>query len=70
MDTSHRRLFREFLIFFEDGGAAAMKAAPSLKKEAELSGIIMEINDLRRVAHVPDRPKQDRRWFCNRAFRR
>ena len=40
------------------------------KKTAELSEIIMEINDLRRVARAPDRPEQERRRFCNRAFRR
>ncbi len=38
--------------------------------DAELSGIIMEINDLRRVACVFDRPEQNRRRFCKRAFRR
>jgi hypothetical protein len=33
------------------------------KKAAELSEIIMEINDLRRVARAPDRPEQDRWQF-------
>ena len=47
-----------------------MKAGPFLQNDAELSEIIMEINDLRRVACAPDRPEQDRRRFCNRAFRR
>jgi len=42
----------------------------SSKENAELSEIIMEINDLRRIACDPDRPEQDRRRFCNRAFRR
>ena len=40
------------------------------KNNAELSEIIMEINDLRRVACAPDPPEQDRRRFYNRAFRR
>jgi hypothetical protein len=35
----------------------------SSKNDAELSEIIMEINDLRRVACAPDRPEQDRRRF-------
>ena len=48
-----------------------MKAGPfPQKKDAELSEIIMEINDLRRVACAPDRPEQDRRQYFNRAFRR
>ena len=48
-----------------------MKAGPFLRKnDAELSEIIMEINDLRHVACAPDRPEQDRRRFCNRAFSR
>jgi len=34
---------------------------------SELSEIIMEINDLRRVACAPDRPERNRRRFCNRA---
>ena len=40
-----------------------MKAAPFPQKKAELSEIIMEINDLRRVTCAPDRPEQDRRRF-------
>jgi hypothetical protein len=60
---------RKIALFFEVGGLAAMKAGPFPEKiDAELSGIIMEINDLRRVPCVPDRPEQDRRQLCNRAL--
>jgi hypothetical protein len=61
---------RRSFIFLEVGGTAGMKASFFFKNDAELSEIIMEINDLRRVACAPDRPEQDRRRFCNRAFRR
>ena len=37
------------------------KAAVPWILDAELSGIIMEINNLRRVACAPDRPEQGRR---------
>ena len=71
METLHRRLFGGFPVVFDVGGAAGMKAGPfPQKKDAELSEIIMEINDLRRVACAPDRPEQDRRQYFNRAFRR
>jgi hypothetical protein len=33
------------------------------KNDAKLSEIIVEINNLRRVACVPDRPEQDRRRY-------
>ena len=70
MNTLHRRLFGEFPVFrvwrigWNEGRSFFFK------KHAELSEIILEINDLRRVARAPDRPEQDRRRFCNRAFRR
>jgi hypothetical protein len=35
----------------------------SSKNDPELSEIIVEINDLRRIACDPDRPEQDRRRF-------
>ena len=41
-----------------------------LKNEAELSEIIMEINDLRKLACALDRPERDGRQFCHRVFRR
>ena len=58
------RHFRIWRIGWNEGRSVLWK------NDAELSEIIMEINDLRRVAGAPDRPEQDRRRFCNRAFRR
>jgi hypothetical protein len=50
--------------------AKPQNQAPLRNLYTSVSEIIMEINDLRRVACAPDRPEQDRRRFCNRAFRR
>jgi hypothetical protein len=58
------RRFRIWRIGWNEGRSVFSK------NDAELSEIIMEINDLRRVACAPDRPEQDRRQFCNRAFHR
>jgi hypothetical protein len=62
-----RRSTRRFLVWrigWKEGRSV------SSKNDAELSEIIMEINDLRRVACDPNRPEQHRRRFYNRAFRR
>ena len=71
MITPHRQLFGEIPFRFR-GWRIGWNESRSvfLKNDAELSEIIMEINDLRRVACAPDRPEQDRRRLCNRAFRR
>jgi hypothetical protein len=63
MDTPHRRLFRRSFIVLEVGGTAGMKPSVSSINDAELSEIIMEINDLRKLALDPDRPEQNR-WRC------
>ena len=70
MSAPHRRLFGEVPIFLRLAERLESRPVRSLKKHAELSEIIMEINDLRRVACAPDRPEQDRRRFRNRAFHR
>jgi hypothetical protein len=54
--------------FFELGGSWNEGRSVSSKNDAELSEIIMEINDLRRMACAPDRPEHERRRYCNRAF--
>jgi hypothetical protein len=55
---------RKFPVFFQ-GWRIGWNEGRSVfsKKAAELSEIIMEINDLRRVARAPDRPEQDRWQF-------
>jgi hypothetical protein len=54
MGTPHRRTFSGKLRTFERGGAVAMRAARLVpKKHMELPGIIMEINDLRKVRPRP-----------------
>jgi hypothetical protein len=54
--------FRAWRIGWNEGRSV------SSKNDAELSEIIMEINDLRRMACAPDRPEHERRRYCNRAF--
>ena len=68
MDTRHRRLFGNFLFFFSWRIGWNEGRSVFSKKAAELSEIIMEINDLRRVARAPDRPEQDRRRFATAPF--
>jgi hypothetical protein len=53
MGTPHRQLFRRVCRAFERGGAVAMRAGPPKQKPSELSEIIMEINDLRKVPSAP-----------------
>jgi hypothetical protein len=70
MKTPHRRLLRR-VSFFKVGGASGNQGRSAFSKnDPQLPEIIMEINDLRRVARVSDRPEQDRRRFYHRAFRR
>jgi hypothetical protein len=50
MNTPHRQLFRRVSFVFSRGGAVAMRAVPhNPKSELKLSGIIVEINDLREL---------------------
>jgi hypothetical protein len=66
MGTPHRQLFRRVFHAFGLGGAVwneSRSAQP--KNESKLSGIIMEINDLREFALGPNRPKQDRQRFLS-----
>ena len=56
MATPHRRLFGSTSRSFDVGGSVGMTSDPiQLKKSAKLSGIIMEINDLRQFAPGADR---------------
>jgi hypothetical protein len=57
--------FRRICRAFELGGAVAMRviAVRSQKKQAELSGIIKEINDLRELPSASIDLNEDRRRF-------